>query len=369
MKDFYAIRWLQTQVSSLAFNKGRHDAIDVSVEVCIICYNHAEYLEECIESVISQNVSIPFRVKIYDDASTDGSAAIIKEYTKKYPNLITDMSNKTNLGKFKTQSNTIRIFKNCSSKYFCILEGDDYYTDDYKLEKQVQFLEENARFSSIAHNVSSINPDGELKHFLPFKVFGRNESDEKDCATLSGLCHLSSVMFRNYYADKPPAAFLDHFSCEALIEAVYCRHGELKLEDDTMSHYRIHSSGVFSTRSDIEIWCFHLGGFRNFSGYFFATSAWIYMFAALKLTKHTIPLLVRQTMPLRKKLLYFSVATHTLLVCSFWSLAQLLFYLPKKIFHIVTKLMFKFLSSFTVIRNTKIVSYLKSLSELKDNYT
>ncbi len=111
--------------------------------VSVLCqvYNHESYIKQCLEGIIMQKTQFKFEVLIHDDASTDNSAAIIKEYELKYPDLIKPL--------YQTQnqySQNKRVFSNIqlprvSGKYIAICEGDDYWTDEYKLQKQVDFLD------------------------------------------------------------------------------------------------------------------------------------------------------------------------------------------------------------------------------------
>ena len=108
------------------------------VSICTITYNGAPFVREMIEGVVKQNVNFEIEHVIADDASTDGTAAIIREYAEKYPKLIRFIENLKNLG---MNPNFQQALLACRGKYIALLDGDDYWTDPGKLQTQVDFLE------------------------------------------------------------------------------------------------------------------------------------------------------------------------------------------------------------------------------------
>ena len=114
------------------------------VSVHLLTYNHAKFIRQSIESVVNQKTNFPFEIIIGDDCSTDGTSLIVDEYSLKYPELIKVVRGKTNEG---PQPNSIRILENCKGKYMAALEGDDYWIDELKLQKQVDFMEANPDFA------------------------------------------------------------------------------------------------------------------------------------------------------------------------------------------------------------------------------
>lgn len=122
--------------------------------ISILCtvYNHEPYLRECLEGFVMQKTDFAFEAIVHDDVSTDGSVAIICEYAKKYPHIIKPIIEKEN--QYSKHDGSLRKILNGSispsSKYVAICEGDDYWTDPYKLQKQVGFLESHEDFGLVA---------------------------------------------------------------------------------------------------------------------------------------------------------------------------------------------------------------------------
>lgn len=130
------------------------DAIIVSI--CCLSYNHEHYLADAIESFLSQQTDFSFEVLIHDDASTDRSAAIIKEYEEKYPHIIKAIyqtENQHSQGVLVDLLNQERA----RGKYLAYCEGDDYWTDPTKLQRQVDYMEAHPDCSMCVHAASTVS--------------------------------------------------------------------------------------------------------------------------------------------------------------------------------------------------------------------
>lgn len=110
------------------------------VSVFMISYNHEKYIRAAIDSVLSQKVNFDFNIVIGDDCSKDMTVAILKDYKNSFPEKFDLLINDQNIG---ATPNALRTYKRCTGKYTAILEGDDFWIDENKLQKQVDFLEKN----------------------------------------------------------------------------------------------------------------------------------------------------------------------------------------------------------------------------------
>lgn len=110
-------------------------------------YNHAQYLRQCLDGFVMQQTSFPFEAIVHDDASTDGSTDILREYAEKYPHIIKPIIQTEN--QYKKHEGTISRLLNEASKgkYLAECEGDDYWDDPHKLQKQVDFLESHPDYT------------------------------------------------------------------------------------------------------------------------------------------------------------------------------------------------------------------------------
>ena len=131
------------------------------VSIVTITYNHEPYIRKCIEGVLMQKVNFPIEFIIAEDCSADRTLAICKEYAEKYPDLIKLITTENNVGAI---ANERRAMKAAKAKYIAFCEGDDYWTDPLKLQKQVDFLEKNPEYSVTFHRCKHYNVvDGTTK--------------------------------------------------------------------------------------------------------------------------------------------------------------------------------------------------------------
>lgn len=121
------------------------------VSVVVICYNQASYIRECLDGIFMQETNFPFEVKVYDDASTDGTADILREYGKRYNNLELNLYTENNFAKGLAYYGEKQGYLTSRGKYIATCEGDDYWTDTTKLQKQVDFMESHPDYSVVFH--------------------------------------------------------------------------------------------------------------------------------------------------------------------------------------------------------------------------
>ena len=119
--------------------------MDKNIMVSVICttYNHEKYIERALKSFVTQNTNFCFEVLVHDDASTDSTAKIIEKYAKKYPKIIKPILQVENQYSKKVNINTNFIIPRIKGKYVALCEGDDYWIDEYKLQKLFEVMENN----------------------------------------------------------------------------------------------------------------------------------------------------------------------------------------------------------------------------------
>lgn len=133
---------------------------DIKVSVGCLAYNHEKYIRDALDGFVKQKTNFKYEVIIHDDASTDNTANIIREYEKKYPDIIKPIYQKEN--QFSKGINIFEeyISKRTNGKYFALCEGDDYWTDEYKLQKQYDALINNLDCCICVHRVNICDEDG-----------------------------------------------------------------------------------------------------------------------------------------------------------------------------------------------------------------
>ena len=132
------------------------------VLVSILCatYNHVNYIKKCLDGFVLQQTSFSFEAIVHDDASTDGTTEIIRDYAKKYPSIIKPVFEKENLWSRHDGSLTRALCSNIRGKYIATCDGDDYWTDPLKLQKQIEFLENHTDYSMVHTGFDYIDKNG-----------------------------------------------------------------------------------------------------------------------------------------------------------------------------------------------------------------
>lgn len=212
------------------------------VSICCAAYNQVEYIRATLEGFVMQKTDFPFEIVIHDDASTDGTTDIIREYEKKYPELMKpeyEVNNQFGTGK-------VYNIPRAKGKYIAICEGDDYWTDPLKLQMQVDYMERHSDCSLCCHHVNIYNQltkeldctnikDGDSYGFK----FGNEER-----LHLGWFFHMASVMFRRDCLD---VEYLSQFKYRRDIHLFYSllTKGYGYYFKRTMGVYRINKGGIW----------------------------------------------------------------------------------------------------------------------------
>ncbi|HET7118091.1 MAG TPA: glycosyltransferase [Hanamia sp.] len=219
------------------------------LSVCFITYNHEKYIEESLESILNQRTSFDYEIVIGEDFSTDRTREIVFQYEKKYPEKIRVITGEYNVG---SQKNILRTLENCSGKYIAAIEGDDYWTDNLKLQKQVDFLEKNIEYSMVCHDALKVNTINNTSSLF----FGPTKK-KQICSTKDALnvhfCPTASIVFRKQ-AILPLSDFnlIAEAGDQALVQFLSL-HGLLYRMYDVMSVYRKTATGASEVnRRDLE---------------------------------------------------------------------------------------------------------------------
>ncbi len=214
----------------------------VLLSCCCITYNHEKFISQAIEGMLKQETDFPFEIIIHDDASTDGTVEIIKKYADKYPHIIRTILQKENQYSQKKNIMAIPINK-ARGQYIASLEGDDYWIDPLKLQKQVDFLEKNSEYVCCYHNSMVINGNNEV--ISDTLIGGPKDYSKSEMLASNTDITTHSVVFKNiivYPDDLKEIPFGDMARWHLM-----GFHGKAKyLEDVGKAAYRIHEGGVWS---------------------------------------------------------------------------------------------------------------------------
>ncbi|WP_279006504.1 glycosyltransferase family 2 protein [Thomasclavelia cocleata] len=146
---------------------------EIMVSICCLAYNHEKYIRKTLEGFVNQKTNFNYEILIHDDCSTDNTVNIVEEYRKKYPKLIKPIYQKENQHSKGIKISNVYQFPRAQGKYIAMCEGDDYWTDMNKLQKQYDKMEENTNCSICTHIVGHISESGErLYTTQPNKTVG-----------------------------------------------------------------------------------------------------------------------------------------------------------------------------------------------------
>ena len=129
---------------------------NIMLSIKILAYNHEKYISKCIDSILSQKTEYAYEILIGEDCSSDGTKRIIEEYEKKYPDIIKVIYHEKNCGCTK---NAYALDVKARGKYLAGCEGDDYWCDEYRIQKDVSYLEKNPQYVGVCHKVNVVDGD------------------------------------------------------------------------------------------------------------------------------------------------------------------------------------------------------------------
>ncbi|MEA5053785.1 MAG: glycosyltransferase, partial [Propionicimonas sp.] len=236
---------------------------DGPAEVTVVCitYQHEDYIAAALDSFLSQQTSFRFQVYVGEDCGTDRTADIIRDYAERYPDVIVPFIRESNLG---AQRNLIDMCQRAGTKYIAFCEGDDYWIDEHKLQKQHDYMESHPEFSGCFHNTRietaknwyldsfyQPNPDGE--RLIPFSIprYDRSLRAMRMGYYLRfGPAHTSSFFLRWNYDLEIPSWYYETVFGDHPLMALQIGNGLLGFLPDVMSVYRRHAGGIIMSSSE-----------------------------------------------------------------------------------------------------------------------
>ncbi|NGX84746.1 glycosyltransferase [Aequorivita sp. KMM 9714] len=238
------------------------------VSILCITYNHEQYIRKCLESLVNQICDFSFEILIHDDASTDGTQAIIKEFQQKYPDIVKPILQTENQWSKKASGINLRFnYPRAKGRYIALCEGDDYWIGNDKLQKQVTFLENNPDYSMICSAYNLVTEEG-IKPIVKEGIVSAEKEDDK------GFYFDLGDLIKHWFV-RPSTALIKNLSDKAKVLEDYESPFDVHLfyhilktkkgyySKEILAGYNRHNGGVYSGRSPQELLLAHYYIFKE----------------------------------------------------------------------------------------------------------
>lgn len=214
----------------------------ILVTIQCITYNQESYIRQCLEGFVMQKTTFRFEAIIHDDASTDGTAKIVMEYAEKYPNIIKPIIETEN--QFSKHDGSLEriLYQHTHGKYVAICEGDDYWVDPFKLEKQVGFLESHPSFSMCVHAAVEFYQNGEADPLF-FPLIRQSQKLSLSQIIDDWIIPTASILVRASIYPFPQWT-QKIYSGDMTIALMAYSKGDIYYMKDIMSFYRKSQTGM-----------------------------------------------------------------------------------------------------------------------------
>lgn len=212
----------------------------MKLSVCILTFNQVNFVKQCLDSILMQRVEFKYEIIVGDDGSTDGTKSILLDYQRKYPHIFFLLLNDTNQG---ISVNYKNVLSRCSGEYVALCEGDDYWTDPLKLQKQVDFLESHMDYGFVGAYNQLLFPDNKFiddpYQYLPEPIIEDNwelYGNVFDYAKYGPVTRTVSLCFRKSIIDP----YMHHIGvgCDLVLQTILAKHSLFAKYKDSMCIYR-----------------------------------------------------------------------------------------------------------------------------------
>jgi glycosyltransferase involved in cell wall biosynthesis len=211
----------------------------IKVSACIITYNHEKYIKECLDGALRQNLNCDYEINVFEDLSTDNTRSIVLDYAKRYPDKIKVFLNEKNLGLI---GNWVYALTSCNGDYIAICEGDDYWMNDNKIQKQVDFLENHPDFALASHNANIIIDRKIIKSYC--RQNHPRIMDLEHILTYGSGVPTCSLLIKKDAISNLPDWFRKMRACDWTIQVIAAQSGKMIYFNEIMSTYRRHNQGA-----------------------------------------------------------------------------------------------------------------------------
>ncbi|MHA5065622.1 glycosyltransferase [Cetobacterium somerae] len=218
------------------------------ISVAMLAYNHERFIEKAIDSILNQKHNFNIEIIIGEDFSKDNTRKKLKKY-EQFTNIKIIKRNK-NIGVVK---NILEVFKECKGKYIALLEGDDYWEDEYKLHKMINYLEENTYIGAFSE-VNYIDEYGNLNYLENIKIRKYKDVEQTEDILNEVFIPTCTLVFENIWRENFSEIYKEwikgaKYICDLQLKFLLTENGKLKYFPEKMSAYRYITNGESSYSS------------------------------------------------------------------------------------------------------------------------
>ena len=233
----------------------------VMVSVIVLTYNHKKYIRQALDSILEQKTAFPYEILVGDDCYSDGTSEIISRYAAQYPGKLSVFIRPENVGATK---NLYDLFQRAGGKYIASCEGDDYWCDPLKLQKQIDFLENHPKYSGCTHACLIVDENGKAaaNQRLPW-VCLKEHYTLRDFRGIYLPGQAATLVHRNFFLDTEHNYSIIHQAspmvADRTVVLILTMSGPIRRLPETMSCYRVPVNGggenvtatLFSNNADV----------------------------------------------------------------------------------------------------------------------
>jgi glycosyltransferase involved in cell wall biosynthesis len=218
------------------------------VSVAMITYQHKKFVTQAVESVLMQRTNFPYELVIGEDCSTDGTQDIVLELQRKHPDRIKALLPTKNLG---MMANSFQTLLACDGDYVARLEGDDYWTDPCKLQRQVDLLESKPQLSACFTRTQVIGEEEmEVRSFIPGENAGKEVYTIEDMLAKNCIA-TASIMYRNAFREIDLDSLLESGLDDWPVHILFSHRGPIGYISEVMAAYRLHGGGIWTAVDEV----------------------------------------------------------------------------------------------------------------------
>lgn len=221
--------------------------MNIKVSACMITYNHERFIKQAVESVLMQQTDFDFEIVVGEDCSTDSTRQILLDLQAKYPEKIRLLLREENIGAHRNAADTLGV---CQAEYVVFLDGDDYWINDKKVQKQVEFLDSHPDYSMCGHRFRSVYENATESAKTVDSPIEKEIRTIEDFVGLDTVLH-STVMARRCMIPEYPKWFYSVPSGDMVLQLLCAERGRVGFINEVMTAYRQHNSSIFQCK-DLE---------------------------------------------------------------------------------------------------------------------